>query len=52
MAETPIDTTDQLRRWARGMYTTEAATELLIRAHRGALASIDRPWILAGDHGY
>ena len=52
MAESSIDITDHLRRWARGMYTTEAATELLIRAHRGALASIDRQWIKPGDHGY
>jgi hypothetical protein len=52
MAESPIDITDQLRRWARGLYTTEAATELLIRARNGAFASIDRPWIKPGDHGY
>ena len=52
MAETQFDTTDQLRRWARGMYTTEAATELLIRAHKSTFASIHRPWIKPGDHGY
>lgn len=39
--------TDQLRAWARGMYTTEAATELLIRAFTGTFASTDRPWITA-----
>src|SRR6478609_7409806 len=36
MAESPTDITDQLRRWAHGLHTTEAATELLIRAHNGA----------------
>jgi len=34
------------------VYTTEAAVELLIRAQDGTFASIDRPWILPGDHGY
>ena len=52
MAESPIDMTDQLRRWARGMYTTEAATELLIRAGNSAFASKERPWIKPGDHSY
>ncbi len=28
---------DDLRAWARGMYTIEAATELLIRAFGGSL---------------
>ena len=52
MVESSTDITDHLRRWARGMYTTEAAVELLIRAQDGTFASIDRPWILPGDHGY
>ena len=52
MAESPTEITDQLRRWARGMYTTEAATELLIRAHNGTFASIERPWIKPTDHAY
>src|SRR6476619_8249499 len=52
MLGSPIEITDELRRWARGMYTTEAATEMLIRARNGAFASIDRPWIKPGDHGY
>ena len=34
------------------MYTTEAATELLIRAGNSAFASKGRPWIKPGDHGY
>lgn len=46
------DITDQLRQWARGQYTTEAATELLIRAGNGAFASIGRPWIKPAEHGY
>ena len=45
MAESPIGITDQLREWARGMYTTE----VLIRARNGTLASIERPWIKPGD---
>lgn len=52
MAESSIDITDHLRRWARGMYTTEAATELLIRAHNGIFASIERPWIMPTDHAF
>ena len=52
MAESPMDITDQLRRWARGMYTTEAATELLIRAHNGIFASIEQPWIKPSDRAY
>ena len=40
---------DQLRAWARGLYTTEAATELLIRAHRGAFVHPSRPWIFRED---
>ncbi len=52
MSESPTQITNQLRQWARGMYTTEAAVELLIRAQDGTFASIDRPWILPGDHGY
>jgi len=42
---------DQLRAWARGLYTTEAATELLIRAHHGAFAHPSRPWIFRGTTG-
>jgi hypothetical protein len=52
MPESPIKIADELRRWEHGMYTTEAATELLVRAHRGAFASIERPWVKPGDHGY
>lgn len=37
--------TDDLRAWARGMYTTEAATELLLRAFGGKFAEPGNPWI-------
>ena len=52
MSESPTQITDQLRQWARGMYTTEAATELLIRARNGTFAAIDRPWIKPADHAH
>jgi hypothetical protein len=37
--------TDDLRRWAKGMYGLEAATELLIRAFNGKFAAPGNPWI-------
>ncbi|NKX55921.1 hypothetical protein [Arthrobacter mobilis] len=36
---------DDLRAWAKGMHTIEAATELLIRAFGGRYAAVGRPWI-------
>ena len=46
------DTTAALREWARGMFTTEAATELLIRSFQGRFAAAGNPWVLTGDdHG-
>jgi len=36
---------DELRAWARGMYTTEAATELLLRAFGGKFAAPGNPWV-------
>ena len=36
---------DDLRAWARGMYTAEAATELLLRAFGGKFAAPGNPWI-------
>ena len=42
---------DQLRAWAKGMYTTEAATELLIRAFRGRFVELGNPWIQSFDGG-
>lgn len=41
---------DQLRSWAKGMYTIEAATELLIRAFDGRFADPGYPWIQPTDH--
>ena len=52
MADSSTDVADALRRWAKGMNTTEAATELLIRACDGTFASIDWPWIKPTNHGY
>ncbi|OAD97689.1 ABC transporter ATP-binding protein [Arthrobacter sp. OY3WO11] len=37
--------TDDLRAWARGMYTMEAATELLIRGFGGKFAAPGNPWV-------
>ncbi|VXC44198.1 conserved hypothetical protein [Arthrobacter sp. 9V] len=42
---------EDLRRWAKGTYTTEAATELLLRAFNGRFAEPDRPWIHARSTG-
>lgn len=42
---------DQLRAWAKGIYTTEAATELLIRAFGGRFADPGNPWIQPTDNG-
>lgn len=36
---------DDLRAWAKGMYTIEAATELLIRAFGGKFAAPGNPWV-------
>ncbi|WP_314216574.1 hypothetical protein [Pseudarthrobacter equi] len=36
---------DDLRRWAKGMYGIEAATELLLRAFDGKFATPGNPWI-------
>lgn len=45
-----VDVPTDLRSWARGMYTTEAASELLIRALNGRFARRGYPWI-AIDNG-
>lgn len=39
---------DDLRRWAKGMYGLEAATELLIRVFNGKFAAPGNPWIYTG----
>lgn len=43
------DTATALREWARGMFTTEAATELLIESFRGRFAALGNPWVQRGD---
>ena len=46
------DTTTALREWARGMFTTEPATELVIQSFQGRFAAAGNPWVLTGDdHG-
>jgi hypothetical protein len=42
---------DDLRAWAKGMYTYEAATELLLRAFNGRYADARQPWIRTDDSG-
>ena len=41
---------DDLRAWAKGMYTLEAATELLIRAFGGVYAEAGQPWIHTDEY--
>jgi hypothetical protein len=52
MTATRTAVDDQLRGWARGLYTTEAATELIIRAFNGRFATSDHPWIRPTSHGH
>lgn len=40
---------DQLRAWAKGMLTYEAATELLIRGFDGRFAGRGKPWVIVED---
>ncbi len=46
---TPDETTNEhhtaLRSWAKGMHTTMAATELLIRGFHGRFTGTEQPWI-------
>ena len=41
----------ELRDWARGCHTTEAAVELLIRAHNGRFVEPGQPWLRTDDRG-
>ena len=41
-----------LREWARGMYATEAAVELLIRSFDGRFADAGQPWIRHRPGGF
>ena len=46
------DTVGGLRAWARGMYATEAAVELLARAFNARFANAGQPWIRHRPGGY
>jgi hypothetical protein len=48
----PGDTVRALRAWARGLYTSEAAVELLTRAFGGRFARPGQPWVVAVADGY
>jgi hypothetical protein len=41
----------ELRTWARGCHSTEAAVELLIRARGGRFAEAGQPWLRTDDRG-
>ena len=41
----------ELRTWARGCHSTEAAVELLIRARGGRFAESGQPWLRTDDRG-
>lgn len=45
------DSVDHLRRWARGITATEAATELLIRSFGGRFARAGNPWVRSDPDG-
>jgi hypothetical protein len=46
------DTVAGLRAWARGLYASEAAVELLVRSHGGRFAEAGNPWIGTDDSGW
>jgi hypothetical protein len=41
----------ELRNWARGCHSTEAAAELLIRARGGRFLEPGQPWLRTDDRG-
>jgi hypothetical protein len=43
--------TAELRNWARGCHSTEAAVELLIKARGGKFADAGQPWLRTDDRG-
>lgn len=45
------DQVTELRAWARGMYATEAAVELLARAFNGRFTSTSWEWVRRDDEG-
>jgi hypothetical protein len=46
------DTVSGLRAWARGLYASEAAVELLIRSHGGRFTEPGNPWIGTDNSGW
>lgn len=52
MIMTERDTAVGLREWARGMYATEAAVELLLRSFHGRFADAGQPWIRHRPGGF
>jgi len=46
-----VDAADDILTWAEGMYTTEAAVELLIRGFNGRFADVGYPWIQLNAKG-
>ncbi len=41
----------QLRNWAQGCHSTEAAVELLVRARGGRFVEPGQPWLRTDDRG-
>ena len=41
----------ELRNWAQGCHSTEAAVELLIRARGGSFVESGQPWLRTDDRG-
>ena len=41
----------ELRTWARGCHSTEAAVELLIKARGGSFVESGQPWLRTDDRG-
>lgn len=46
-----VDKTAECRLWARGMYTAEAAVELLARGPKPRMLHSSRPWVITSDTG-
>ena len=46
-----VELHERLRAWARGMYTSEAATELMIRSFHGRFVYPRWPWMHRTDRG-
>lgn len=47
----PSDATTLCRQWARGIYATEAAVELLARGLKPEMLRSDRPWVRTSEIG-